>query len=177
MYCESFSTSLFPRLPPCLHAKLDDLTYTLLARPCLPRLDASQPIVNHLARLTIDRCLHHVATSTLLTNSCPESKPLDLHAFMNNRPLPLAPESRSPRNSQQLATQTNVLPKCPCACHCTRVTLRSARTRLSDVARFPHCTQPSISALLTSHGLVDSLEPSAHLSHARVEPSHDLSET
>ena len=75
------------------------------------------------------RCLPHVATSTLLTN-CPESKPSVLHAFTNSRPRLSDADSRSPRNNQNVPS--------------ARVTLGSVRTRLSDVARLPCCTQPSI---------------------------------
>ena len=174
MYCESFP-QLFSRLLPCLHAQLHDLTCTLPARLCLSRLDASLLIVSHHARSTTDRCLHHVATSMLLTN-CPESKPSDL-AFTNSRP-PASPMLTHEVRViiPELASRTNNCQNVPYACHCTR----NSRVRThasSDVARLPRCTQPSTSALLTSHGLVDSLGPSAHLSHARVEPSHDLSET
>jgi hypothetical protein len=82
MYCESFHNSSHD----CLLASTQCSTScTLLARPCLPRLDDSQPIVNHPARLTIDRCLHHVATSTLLTNVAPSQASV-LHASTNSRP-------------------------------------------------------------------------------------------
>ena len=108
MYCESFHNSSHD----CLLASTQcSTTCTLLARPCLPRLMPLQPIVNHPARLTIDRCLHHVATSTLLTNVAPSQSP---RSSTPSRivALPLPRRTKSAYNPQ-VASRTNVLPKCP----------------------------------------------------------------